>query len=226
MTLASDTLSLNDRLLQLQSNVLRIAGCTLGEIATSLDIMVPENLLKNKGWVGQLIETALGVENNSRPEPDFPELGIELKTLPINHNGKPKESTYVCVAPLMHLANLRYQDSVVGKKLAHVLWLPIEADKTIPLASRRIGQGIFWKANDEELKQLTADFDMLTDQIALGEVENITAHQGTFLQLRPKAANSAVLTEAISPEGTIMKTLPRGFYLRPIFTQRILQHFY
>ncbi|HFB64178.1 MAG TPA: DNA mismatch repair endonuclease MutH [Aeromonadales bacterium] len=216
----------NDRFEQLQSALKQVAGCTLGEVAYSLKIPVPPNLLKNKGWVGQLIETALGVENNSRPEPDFPELGIELKTLPINAQGKPKESTYICVAPLTQLANLSYESSVVGQKLAHVLWLPIEAESTIPLAERRIGQGIFWQPNAEEFAQLKTDFNEITDQIALGEVENITAHQGSYLQLRPKAANSSALTEATSPDGESMMTLPRGFYLRPGFTQRILQHYY
>ncbi len=216
----------NDRFKHLQTALDQIAGCTLGEVAHSLQIPVPPNLLKNKGWVGQLIEMALGVVNNSRPEPDFPELGIELKTLPINAQGKPKESTYVCVVPLTNLANLSYENSVVGRKLAHVLWLPIEAESSIPLSKRRIGQGIFWQPNTEEFTQLKADFNEITDQIALGEVENITAHQGTYLQLRPKAANASALTEATSPEGDRMLTLPRGFYLRPSFTQKILQHYY
>ncbi len=200
-----------------------MAGKTLAEVATELKLKVPENLLHNKGWVGQLIETALGVKNNSRPEPDFPELGIELKTLPVKNNGQPKESTYICVAPLTKLANLKFEDSVVGHKLAHVLWIPIQADKTIPLGQRRIGQGIFWKPNPAQQKTLMDDFQEITDQIALGRVEEITAHQGVALQLRPKAANSKVLTEATGPEGQKIMTLPRGFYLRPSFTQSILE---
>jgi DNA mismatch repair protein MutH len=173
-----------------------IAGKTLFEVADNLDITVPHNLLKNKGWIGQLIETALGVKNNSRPEPDFPEFGIELKTLPITANGKPKESTYVCVAPLAELNGLAFKDSLVAHKLAQVLWIPIQADKSIPLPQRRIGQGIFWKPNPQQYQTLVADFQEITDQIALGNVEQITAHQGSALQLRPKAANSKVLTAA------------------------------
>jgi len=207
----------------LQKSVIAIAGKTLGEIALDLNLSVPQNLLKNKGWIGQLIETALGVKNNSRPEPDFPELGIELKTLPVTNKGKPKESTYVCVAPLTELTGLSYEDSVVAHKLSHVLWIPIQADKSVPLKQRRIGQGIFWKPNPQQLQTLVDDFQEITDQIALGNVEQITAHQGKALQLRPKAANSKVLTEAIGPDGEKIMTLPRGFYLRPDFTQSILQ---
>jgi len=220
------THSTEENFLILKKRVLQIAGMTINEIADLYSVEVPPNLLKNKGWVGQLIEIALGVKNNSRPEPDFPDLGIELKTLPINSKRKPKESTYVCMAPLQNLENLSFENSIVGKKLAHVLWLPIEADNSIPLPKRRVGQGIFWKPNTEEFSQLKSDFNEITDQIALGKVEDIRAHQGVYLQLRPKAANSKILTQATSPDGDLMMTLPRGFYLRTQFTQRILQHYY
>ncbi len=212
--------------LQLLHAVKCISGKTLAEIAFENHSVVPPNLLHNKGWVGQLIETALGVVNNSRPEPDFPELGIELKTLPINHNGQPKESTYVCVAPLTNLTNLSFANSVVGHKLSHVLWIPVQADKNIPLSKRTVGQGLFWKPNREELKLLSQDFQEITDQIFLGKVEQITAHQGEALQLRPKAANSKILTEASGPDGEKIMTLPRGFYLRPSFTKKILENYF
>jgi len=210
---------------QLQTAVKSIAGLSLAEVATAHNIKIPDNLLHNKGWVGQLIETALGVVNNSRPEPDFPELGIELKTLPLTLKRQPKESTYVCMAPLTDLTGLNFKDSVLSHKLAQVLWIPIEADKHIPLHQRRIGQGIFWQPNPQQLQLLAEDFQDITDQIALGKVEQITAHQGQVVQLRPKAANSKVLTEAIGPEGEKIMTLPRGFYLRPSFTQSILKFY-
>lgn len=224
---SQSTLEANaDHLRLLRKAVIEISGKTLGQLSETHHITVPDNLMSNKGWIGQLIETSLGVNNNSRPEPDFPDLGIELKTLPVNQQGKPKESTYVCVAPLQNLHNTTFENSLVGKKLRHILWIPIEADPEIPLEQRKVGQGVFWKPNQQEWHQLHQDFDEITDQIALGQVENITAHQGVYLQLRPKAANSKALTAAYSPDGETMMTLPRGFYLRTVFTEKILQHYF
>ena len=60
------------------------------------------------------------------------------------------------------------------------------------------------------------DWEELMDLIVLGEVERITARHGEVLQLRPKAANSKALTEAIGARGEIILTLPRGFYLKRI----------
>jgi len=77
-----------------------LAGLTLTELADELRQSLPVDLRRDKGTVGQLIELALGASAGSRAEPDFPHLAVELKTLPVDRNGKPLESTYVCVAPM------------------------------------------------------------------------------------------------------------------------------
>jgi DNA mismatch repair protein MutH len=60
------------------------------------------------------------------------------------------------------------------------------------------------------------------DMIATGELEQITAHQGQYLQIRPKAANTKTLRNGINDEGEEILTLPRGFYLRTSFTKQLL----
>ena len=199
-----------------------LAGIRIGELAAHLGIEVPENLRRHKGWVGQLLEMALGTSAGNKAVPDFERLQIELKTLPVNPKGVPSESTYVCVVPLNNLKDVNWESSVVRHKLSHVLWLPIEASKEIPLIHRRIGQGFLWKPDEQTERQLKRDFDEFMEQIVLGEIESITAHQGEFLQIRPKAANASALTEGIGEQGKI-RTLPRGFYLRAGFTRRLLE---
>jgi len=60
------------------------------------------------------------------------------------------------------------------------------------------------------------------DMISMGELEQITAHQGQYLQVRPKAANTKALCKGFNNEGKEILTLPRGFYLRPNFTRQIM----
>ena len=74
---------------ELLANANWLAGFRLGEIAEILQIPVPKDLKRDKGWVGQLIETALGANAGSKAEQDFVHLGIELKTIPINVQGEP-----------------------------------------------------------------------------------------------------------------------------------------
>ncbi|MGO1246508.1 MAG: DNA mismatch repair endonuclease MutH [Oceanisphaera sp.] len=204
----------------------QLAGWSLRELADSLSIATPHDLRRDKGWIGQLLELALGASAGSKPEQDFPELGVELKTIPINHQAKPLETTFVSVAPLMGISGLRWQDSNVRNKLSCVLWIPIIGDRTSPPGDRIIGQPLLWHPSAEQEKLLRQDWEEIMELISLGKVQSISARHGQVLQLRPKAANSRALTDAIGEQGQPIMTLPRGFYLKIPFTAALLaQHF-
>ncbi len=202
-----------------------IAGKTLQQIANQQGLATPDDQLHHKGWVGQLLELSLGATASSRPEPDFQHIGIELKTLPLNRSGSPKESTFVCAINLSKIES-HWEESLVRHKLSRVLWIPIEADPEIPLAARRIGSAILWSPDEKQESSLKRDWQELMEMIAMGELEQITAHQGQYLQVRPKAANARTLTKGIDSEGEEILTLPRGFYLRATLTNQILNQEY
>ena len=217
---------------ELLERVQNLAGLTLAEVANEAGIDIPKDLKRHKGWVGLLLEHVLGATASSRPEPDFPHLGIELKTLPINNQGKPLETTFVSVAPLVGLVGINWNNSWVRRKLSRVLWVPIigeninnnTTEKSIPLAQRQIGSAFIWSPSVEEEHLLAMDWQELTDMIALGNVEKIHGKHGQVLQLRPKAANSKAKTKAFDRHGKPFMTLPRGFYLKIPFTQMILNN--
>ncbi|MEM5504533.1 DNA mismatch repair endonuclease MutH [Shewanella frigidimarina] len=214
----SSPLDLNE-LMQRAHNM---AGIRLADIAADNHIMVPADLRRDKGWVGQLIEAELGALAGSRPEQDFLHLGVELKTIPIDHNGKPLETTYVTVAQLTNIQGMTWENSLVYHKLQRVLWVPVEGERSIPVGERRIGTPILWQPNTTQARQLQQDWEEIMELIALGKVDKITARHGEVLQLRPKAANSKTLTESIAEDGSIQLSNPRGFYLKIDFTQQIL----
>jgi len=210
---------------ELLSRAQAIAGLSFGELATQLDIPVPPDLKRDKGWVGMLLETALGATAGSKAEQDFRHLGIELKTIPINAQGYPLETTFVSLAPLIQNSGVNWQNSHVRHKLSRVLWIPIEGSRAIPLAERRIGTPILWQPSKQQEHQLQRDWEELMDYIVLGQLDKINARLGEVLQLRPKGANSKSLTKGIGKNGEIIDTLPLGFYLRKAFTHEILQQF-
>jgi DNA mismatch repair protein MutH len=200
----------------------QLAGKTLGQVAAELGRVVPDNLQRHKGWVGQVLEQYLGADAGNQAEPDFTGLGIELKTLPLNAQGLPKESTYVCTVSLTESGNLQWHDSWVKAKLAHVLWLPVEAESSIPLAERYVGQGWLWRPSVEQAVQLQRDWEELMDRVVLGEQADITAREGEYLQIRPKAAHSRIMTKTLSERGETSLINPKGFYLRSGFTRQLL----
>ena len=203
-----------------------IAGMKLAELATQYALPVPDNLKKTKGWVGELLEIALGATASTLPEPDFQQIGVELKTIPVKANGLPKESTYVCTAPLINLTGLSWSNSTVKKKLQRVLWLPIQSEPSIELKNRRIGQAIIWSPSREQESVLKQDWLEIIELIALGKIDTISTSIGKYLQLRPKAANAKSLSVTVDETGNKTQTLPRGFYLRASFTEQVLHSHY
>ncbi|MBJ3592331.1 DNA mismatch repair endonuclease MutH [Salmonella enterica subsp. enterica serovar Saintpaul] len=212
--------------IQLLTQARLLSGYTLGELAGMAGLVAPKDLKRDKGWIGVLLEIWLGASAGSKPEQDFAALGVELKTIPVDSFGRPLETTFVCVAPLTGNTGVTWETSHVRHKLKRVLWIPVEGERTIPLAERRVGSPLLWSPNEVEDRQLRLDWEELMDMIVLGHVERITARHGEVLQLRPKAANSRALTEAIGASGEPILTLPRGFYLKKNFTRALLErHF-
>lgn len=210
---------------ELLARARRLAGRTLGELAAELGVAVPADLRRHKGWVGQLIEQALGASASSLAAPDFEAIGVELKTLPVDSRGLPRESTYVCTVPL-EAAGEDWEHSWLRRKLARVLWLPVQAEKGLALAPRRIGSPLLWSPAPEEETLLRRDWEELTERILLGELEQISARHGEVLQIRPKAADSRAMRHAVGTDGERVLTNPRGYYLRTTFTAAILRrHF-
>lgn len=211
---------------ELLARVAALAGLRLRELAARFNAPVPPDLRRAKGFVGGLVERALGATAGSRALPDFPELGIELKTLPVDRSGAPVESTFVCTIPLTEIGQVEWADSRVRRKLAKVLWVPVEGERQIAVGERRIGQALLYRLTEEDEGVLRADWEELAGYIGRGHVEALTGHLGQFLQIRPKAAHSRARRVGLDADGAPFAALPKGFYLRPSFTRALLQrHF-
>jgi DNA mismatch repair protein MutH len=59
--------------------------------------------------------------------------------------------------------------------------------------------------------------------IGVGRIEELTAHLGQWLQVRPKARDGTKSGLAYGSENEAIATVPRGFYLRTTFTECILR---
>lgn len=203
-----------------------IAGATLAELAASLRLPLPRDPRRAKGWAGQLVETALGAPSAGAPGPDFPGLGIELKTIPVTPDGQPRESTWVCIAPMEDVTGLAWESSLVRAKLARVLWVPTVDAADGDFRSRRIGAPLLWSPSPDEEAVIRADWEEFMEDIALGRVHTLTGRRGTALQVRPKAANAREREWTTNEDGERVLANPRGFYLRASFTATLLaRHF-
>ena len=57
---------------QLLQQAQRLAGFSLGELAAMAGLPIPQDLKRDKGWIGMLLELWLGASAGSKPEQDSP----------------------------------------------------------------------------------------------------------------------------------------------------------
>jgi DNA mismatch repair protein MutH len=215
---------------ELEQRARALAGASLDELARAYGALDERASAHRKGTAGQLIERVLGATAGSRAAPDFVALGVELKTLPVDGWGRPKESTFICSFALTDVERADWSSSGLRAKLAHVLFVPLLEPPLARGAARRdeatkrtVGVPFFWRPSLEQESILRADFDDLVGLIALGNVEAVNARLGRWLQLRPKAAHGRVRTRALGRDGEHIATIPRGFYLRARVTRALLR---
>jgi DNA mismatch repair protein MutH len=176
--------------------------------------------LHGKGKPGERVERALGATGGSSAIWDFPDLKIELKTIPVDAlSGTPRESTFVCAVSLADAERAEWATSWARAKLSRVLWVPIEVSDE----GRRVGRPLLWSPTPEQDAVLAGDFEEIVGRVGMGDIEGITARVGRWLQLRPKAAHGRVRTVVPGADGELVSTVPRGFYLRATFTGAILR---
>jgi len=208
-----------------------LAGRTVGDVAAELSRRVPRDLRRRKGWLGRLVEDVLGAAGGSEGAPDFPGLGVELKTLPIDAQGRPREATWVTHA---EGEGATWETSRVRAKLARVLWIPIarpprprEGGSRPPdPATFRFASPMLWSPSPEEEAVLRADWGELMELLRMGAFDALDARVGMWLQLRPKGLSARDTIWALRDDGEWVQTNARGFYLRAAFTRALLQrHF-
>ena len=192
-----------------------LEGRAIPDLARETGFALGELGLHGKGKVGGLLEHVLGATAGSAADFDFPELEVELKTVPVDASGKPRESTYVCTLQLLQADRAEWATSWVRRKLSRVLFVPV-------IDWERVGRSVLFEPTAEEDALLKSDFDEIVGAIGAGGIEGLTAHVGENLQLRPKAAHGDVRTASIGPDGETIATVPRGFYLRARFVHGLL----
>lgn len=74
---------------ELEARARDLAGLTVRELAERMGLTLPPSSARGKGFAGTLAELALGADAGNRSEPDFIELRVELKTIPLDSRGRP-----------------------------------------------------------------------------------------------------------------------------------------
>lgn len=202
-----------------------INGYSIRELATLANLELPDSSSSGKGFSGQLIEIFLGAHASNLPLPDFIDLNIELKTLPVGTDLMPQESTFLCGVDMNREGFVPFEKSPLYHKLKTILFVLLLAPKGSPIGDRRVIGYFFFAPHGKTLNLMKSDYNELMGLINEGRAQEINATMGNIIQMRPKAASAKEVTIVRDQEGNNVYTRPRGYYLRRSFTKELIEHF-
>lgn len=210
---------------ELEQRLNSIMGRSIAELAALAQVPLPYHNSMAKGFAGQLIEIFLGAHARNLPVPDFEKLRIELKTLPLNADLKPQESTFLCSANLGNDRFVPFNQSALYHKVKQILFVLLFAPSGAPMGIRHILGYFYFRPDAATLNLIETDYNEFFELVTSGRTNEIDGACGNIIQMRPKAATSKDVVPYRDATGHIRYTIPRGFYLRTEFTRNLVAAF-
>jgi DNA mismatch repair protein MutH len=186
--------------------------------------MSPEiDFSRHKGGFGDALEAHyFGYKPNSRPEPDFPKAGIELKATPLKKvRGKlvAKERLVLGMIDYMTIVSEDWESSTFLSKNSHILLVFYlhEAGKDprdFPIRIVRL-----WDFPSEDLKIIQQDWEKIVGKVRDGLAHELSEGDTLYLGACTKSATSA--NRRPQPNAPI-PAKPRAFSLKASYMNSVI----
>jgi DNA mismatch repair protein MutH len=167
-------------------SLLNHARKLLGESLRGLYPDVQPYSSGGKGGLGQTVEVShFGYEPNSDQEPDFKEVGVELKCTPLyrlqDGSMVSKERLVLTIIDYQKEAFVKFEDSVFWhkSKLMLLMFYLYENDKSFLDYIFRIVR--YWEFPEEDLKIIENDWAVIHEKIVSGRAHEISEGDTLFL---------------------------------------------
>ena len=172
----------------------KLVGKTLREATGASSIEDPAS---RKGSLGNAVEYYyFKFDPNSDPNPDFNEVGIELKTTPLKRtkagNLVSKERLVLSMINYMDVVNETWETSSVLKKSDKILLLSYLYEPDTNPVDYEFYLAELWSIPDEDLYTIKRDWETVVNKIRSGHAHEISSGDTLYLEACTKAANADV----------------------------------
>lgn len=171
----------------------RLEGKTLREMIPVDELDDPR---RRKGAFGNAVEEYyFKYKLNSDSAPDFPEVGLELKTTPLKQNSKgdlvAKERLVVTMIDYMSVVNEDFEHSQFLKKMDDVLLISYLYEQEKNPLDYVVELVFRWGIPEEDLPQFKSDWETVVKKVREGHAEDISGSDTLYLEACTKGASSA-----------------------------------
>lgn len=211
-----------DRMRPLFDIISKAKGKTIGQIKDELSI---ERSKMVKGASGLIVEKLLGFENNNRDSADIPEIGCEIKILPLQKNRdgtiKAKEPTAIQMINYIEVAKETWETAKLRRKIALTFWvvyLAKTSGKAMEQNDYVIVDYFLDHPNDVQNGIFRKDWENIQEYIKTGRADQLSCSMGEYLEPKTKGKNNQDKTDAPDGKGGTLKARRRAFYYKKNYT--------
>jgi DNA mismatch repair protein MutH len=180
----------------------------------------------NKGHAGRLVHLLTGDDSKNAPAADLSNLGIEVKSIPVDSRDRVLEPTKVGSIDFERLWRESWWESEAFQKLRAVLFVPVvKSDQSRP-DLWYIRRPFLWLPSEAVLAHLKDDYDSLRGLVREGKSDEISSAyppegQGDYLHPKPSHGKKDKY-KVYSLGGKDIELERRAWMLREKFTQPIV----
>jgi DNA mismatch repair endonuclease MutH len=197
-------------------------GKSIGQIKKELSI---ERQKMKKGASGLIVETLLGIKNNNKDDADIPEIGCEIKILPLqkNINGdiKAKEPTAIQMINYCEVAKEEWENAKIRKKISLTFWIVYLAKENGNSLDQNdyVILDFFLDKPDVSCSSIfKTDWELIKSYIIKGHADKLSCSMGEYIEPKTKGSSNKDVTNAPDGHGGFIKVRRRAFYYKKKYT--------
>lgn len=197
-------------------------GKTIGQIKDEMSIARSKMV---KGASGLIVENLLGIPNNNRDGADIPEIGCEIKILPLQKNRdgaiKAKEPTAIQMINYVEVAKETWETAKLRGKIDLTFWVVYLAKKDGKALNQNdyvIVDYFLDHPDDVQNSVFKKDWEEIQEYIKTGRADLLSCSMGEYLEPKTKGKNNQDKTDAPDGKGGTIKARRRAFYYKKKYT--------
>lgn len=197
----------------------------LGTIGTEID----QYGKRRKGHFGDLVEEYIfGIKNNSEAAPDFPKVGVELKTTPLKIHAKKKyvakERLVFSMINYMDIIHETWESSSFLKKNKLLLLMFYLYEQDVDLTKYKFKHiyllDLLSHISTADIIQIKHDWETIVNKIISGNAHLLSEGDTSYLGAATKASKA---TDRRPQPNNSINAKPRAFSLKPTYLNFIIQ---
>ncbi len=172
----------------------KLVGHTLREMTDAPELQNPK---RRRGSFGNAVEEYyFKYKANSNQAPDFPKVGLELKTTPMRHVGSgtlvAKERLVITMIDYDTVVDETFATSTLMNKASSILLIAYLYEKGKDPLDYEVLFADTWDIPQEDLPQIRRDWETVVEKVRAGHAEDISGSDTLYLEACTKAADSTI----------------------------------